>query len=217
MSFNEDMKEGGRTREQGDFAAALVHYENAIEHAPSTMDGYEANIQFAVTLRLAGALDRALSVFAEALESMGDEVSPTRARCHRDYGMALLERHLQVGDLTFLAARDELIASIDAYVELGDAIEEAISWGFLGRYYLVTGNRQHAIKLLRGTHRQISGQNDSGERDNIVWLARASLLWRWLYMARALKITAGTRRRQEYMVLLVGGEWLYDWLRARRE
>ena len=217
MSFEDDMNEGGRAREQGDFATALIRYENAIEHAPTTVAEHEAGIQFAVTLRLAGDLNRALSIFVDLLEDMGDELSPTRARCHRDYGMTLLARYLLGGGQTFLAARDQLQASITVYAQLSDAIEEAISCGFLGRYYLVTGNRRRAIKLLRGTHRQIAGKNDSGERDNLVWLARASFIWRWWYVIRALKVTAGTRRRKEYLVLLAGGEMFYDWLRARQE
>lgn len=217
MSFDDDMRDGGRTREQGDFAAALTHYENAIEHASSRVQWREANIQFAVTLRLANVLNRSLTVFADVLADMGDEVSLTRARCLRDYGMALLAWYRLAGDLTYVAAYGELQASIDMYAELGDAIEESISRGFLGRYYLVIGNRRRAAKLLRDVHRQIRGKNDSGERDNIVWLARASLLWRWCYVVRAFKVTAGTRRRKEYAVLLMGGEWLYSQWRAWQE
>ena len=217
MSFADDMTKGGQAREQGDFAEALARYNSAIECAPSVTDGYEASIQFAVTLRLAGALERSLGVFRSVLESMGEEVSLVRARCHRDYGMALLERYLATRDLTFVSAHSELQASIDMYDTLGDAIEAAISRGFLGRYYLATGNRRQAVRLLRSTHHQIRYKNDSGERDNLVWVARASLLWRWCYAKRALKVTADTRRRKEYVVLLVGGETLYNWLRARQQ
>lgn len=134
--------------------------------------------------------------------------------------MALLARSLEyqkVGRFTFLAARGEFEASIAMYDKLGDAIEAAISRGFLGRYYLVTSNRRQAVKLLRHTHRSISGKNDSGERDNIVWLARASFWWRWYYVLRALQVTAGTRRREEYIALLKGGELFYERYRARQD
>lgn len=60
MSFAESMLFGGRCREQGDFVEALAWYKRAIESACSIPDEYEADIQMAVTLRLAGKLDDSL-------------------------------------------------------------------------------------------------------------------------------------------------------------
>lgn len=215
MAFADHMQKGGQARQQGDFDGVLVCYANAVGSAQSVIDRAEAHIQRAVTLRLLGRLDDAQEQFSQVVEALGDEPSPTLARCYRDYGMLLLERCTK-GCFMFVGAHDALTASVQMYQELGDTIEAQISQGFLGRYYLVMEDRRMAVKLLRGTHRAIRSQDDSGERDNLVWLASASLFWRWWYAPRALKITKGTRRRKEYLILLVGGDMLYVWLKARQ-
>lgn len=215
MTFADQMQKGGQLRQQGDFDGALACYDNAVRSAQHAIDHAEACIQRAVTLRLLGRLDDAQEQFGQVIEALGDESSPTLARCYRDYGMLLLERCTK-GCFMFVGAHDALAMSIQMYQELGDTVEAQISQGFLGRYYLVMEDRHRAVKLLRGAHRAIRGLDESGERDNLVWLASASVFWRWWYAPRALKITKGTRRRKEYLVLLVGGDMLYVWLKARR-
>jgi tetratricopeptide (TPR) repeat protein len=213
------MHEGATLRERGRFNEAIQAYQNAKMWAGVMADRAEAFGQIGVTYRLMGLFGEASNAFEEALDYLGRaDRSATYGRIMRDFGMLALDMAAYENDASyFRAAKQRFGQSISAYDRLRDSTERAISQGFMGRAYFIEGDRDEAVRIMLAAHQVLKrSDNISGERDNLVWLARASARYRWRYALRGLRITLKTRRLKEYLVLLIGGDTLYCRLAARR-
>jgi tetratricopeptide (TPR) repeat protein len=218
-TFVSCMREGATLRERGRFDEAIKAYQDAKMWAGVMANRAEALSQIGVTYRLMGLLDEASNAFEEALDYLGRaDRSATYGRLMRDFGMLALDRAAYENDASyFKAAKRRFGQSISAYDRLNDSTERAISQGFMGRAYFIEGNRDEAVRIMLAAHQILKCSGDlSGERDNLVWLARASARYRWRYALRGLRVTLKTRRLNEYVVLLIGGDSLYCRLAARR-
>lgn len=219
MTLHADiMQRAGDARSVGNYTAAVTLYETALRLAEGDVKRSETHCQIGVTRRLRGKFKEAEEDFEQALNALrGTNAKAAEARVLRDYGMLALDVAVLQGDIaSFAVARERFQRSIRAFYSLGDYSQGAASRGFLGRAYLLEGDRVEAVNILSAAdHVLRRADNISDERDNLVWLARASLKHRWRYVRRAIRITRGSRRLEEYLVLLVGGEWLYQRLAAR--
>lgn len=203
------MNEGQRLMKDGSIQSAGWLFEDAVNYAGSADEKASALQMQGVTQRLLGELDASMETFELAFATTYDTV--LKARITRDLGMTYLDQ----GKLR-LAGEASLVSytTLTSYHEL---VEAAMSRGFQGRVALLSRSREMAIKLLREADKVLtSGNNRDYEVNNLIWLMRASHLVRFTGLPRALhlvKQTGQSRRRKELVVIVIGGDRLYRFLR----
>ena len=114
-------------------------------------------------------------------------------------------------------ARYKLLAARSAQLQRGELLETACTEGFLGRVHWLQGQRAEALSLFASADRGLASKPD-WRLNNAIWWMKACDFWGRLVLAPrtiTLAYQSGYRRRAtEALALLVGGNRLYDRLRA---
>jgi len=211
MNLSELMDLGHELLGRGDFKSAIRLFTAAKDMKCGADARCEAMHMLGIAYRLDGEQVEAETVLAEAQPLAGDNRA-LAARIERDLGMAVLDRAVLTDDTAlFIKATTHFMMSCRELLACGELIEVAASEGFLGRVYFEQGQKS-AVGVLLHVHYQLTGRHSVYELNNLMWVARASFVHRWRFARRAFGLmaeTGHTRRRKEYLILLVGGDRLY--------
>lgn len=220
MSFIQLLERANGFLDKREFDQAFEEYEAALDAAQTDHERMQAWQMIGIAHRLARQFDDAKHVFVRARLYADSPVDS--ARIQRDFGMVILDEATQDGgdSARIRVAEKEFLVSRDALILLGDQVESAVSNGFYGRALFLRGAREEAAAALKAAHKvlTVSG-NAQYELNNLIWLARASFVARITYAGRALHLSRVLKqpfRWKEYLVVLIGGERLYRFVKARR-
>lgn len=219
MIFSECLQRANSFLEKRDLKAALMAYDVAQANAQTAHEHMQVLQMKGIAYRLGRQFDEARSEFQQA-ELLANGNRADVARIHRDLGMVYLDEatfrggdrlYLQEAERLFFSSRNDLLAS-------GELIEAAVSDGFCGRAFFIRGRRRDAIYVLQAVHDFLNGKNETYELNNLIWLARASIVKRIVYAGRAWELTRKTNpiRWKEYLTILIGGDHLYRFVKKRK-
>ncbi len=217
MSESDPVAEGHMLLGKGEYAAAEQMFVS-VQAAANTEDQRRQALHMqAITLRVAKRYEEADMVFEKLLAQVGDDPVLLK-RAERDFGMSVLEQAVRDDSVpTYRRAAALLRSSRDELLVLDEMFEAALSDGFVGRMYFELRRIDEAVETLLRVHHQLIGQDPVAALNNLIWLARSSpkYRWRFVWVAQRLVVATGhTRRRKEYLVLLLGGDRLYRKLSA---
>lgn len=203
----------------GNFTQAISLYRHAGESAASFDERASVSQGEGIAFRLNGDLHNSrCSLYQARSYAISTKNIVLQARIERDLGMTILEDAIvNQNETLFSTTHMWLESSLLALVQ-HSRTEAAATLGFIGRALLEQGCHRQAIETFRDANRTLRGRHDVYELDNLVWMAKASVLDRWRYAFRAfwlMKRTGSTRRVVEYFVLLAGGNRLYKLLRNK--
>jgi len=219
-NFERLIEQGHAAVAVGRFSIGIRDYDHAYRIAVGYKEQASALQNKGIALRLANDLlgsesalqgARAIAVATEDFELVG--------RIERDIGMTILDRATMTEDRGQFADAEMWFDESWKKLKVIKPLEAAMTIGFIGRSFFCRGERSDAIALLVIAHKALTGKHDVYELNNLIWLARASVFYRWRFAPRFLHLvsqTDHTRRNKEYLVLLVGGNRLYKFLRERR-
>lgn len=203
----------------GNFTQAIDLYRHAGEKSGDFVERASAAQCEGIAYRLNGDLHKSRSsLFSARSYAISANDIVLQGRIERDLGMTILDNAvINQNQVLFNTAHGWFESSLLALVRYSRT-EAAATLGFIGRALLEEGLRYQAVETLRDAHRTLKGRNDVYELNNLVWMAKASVLDRWRYAPRAfwlMKRSGSTRRVVEYVVLLAGGNRLYKLLRNK--
>lgn len=216
-TYTDLIKLGDEAIGMGDFESGLRFYRSALHDSQGGAEEASARQCTGIALRLKGLLAESEAELINALQ-IAQPQSILSARIKRDLGMTILDRAVKEqtpgkfddAEMWF----DESRKALDT---AGDPVEAAVSIGFMARSMFLRGDPA-AIVVFRNTHKVLKRQNNVYELNNLVWLARASAVDRWRHAIRVYDLVILTEhkvRGWEYCAILVGGNRLYERLRAR--
>jgi hypothetical protein len=208
------MEKGRQALHAGQLRAANTEFGFAV-CATKDDDKKASALQMrGITLRLDKQYPAAEAAFRVAAHLANDDT--LKARILRDLGMVQLNQAVLKKDpVLFEDASKSFTQSYKALLEAGATIEAAVSHGFRGRVCLEQGKRMraHAREILIDAHLMLANQHDTYELNNLLWLMRATpVIARFRYFSRArrlIELTRQTRRRKEFLAVMIGGDFLY--------
>lgn len=222
MSFSDMMQTGHGWLGRGRYSEAVIAFDTALRVAKTDPEKSQAYHALGIIYRLSGEYRKAIECFSEA-SGLACEDDVSRARIVRDWAMVYLDqaaatrdeldRYRLVGD-----AEELLKASVATLQSLDKDVEAAVSEGFIGRSFLIDGEKAAALQVLQSVQDKLFGKQPVYELNNLMWLARASFTERWRrlpYAARLITSTGHNRRWMEYAMLLLGGNTLHAALKGR--
>jgi tetratricopeptide (TPR) repeat protein len=199
---------------------AISGYEAAIKESETDSERQQAWHMKGISFRVAGLFEQAYVAFEESIKLCATRADEARVR--RDKAMALLDDFTHNGrDIQrFNVAVRELTISMSDLSSCGMHIEAAVSLSFMGRAYLLEGNRARAQRTFAKAHEVLADtsctdHNVQYELNNLIWMARSSVKFRLLYALRALEICRQQdqpKRWKEYLIILIGGDVLYRYV-----
>jgi len=206
------------------FKEALKIFIKASNMSEGNNKQAEAVQLIGIASRLNGDYRRSEEAFKRALVHTNDPM--IKAKIQRDLGMTYLDkansikrnqpyRHAEIETL-YKKAEERFSNSIYAmrcpHEELG------MSRSFMARLHFSKNDKESARSDFERAHDEIKGKNDTYELNNLIWLARSSIICRWIYAWRAIQLavkTGASRRWKEYLIILVGGNLLYEKIAAK--
>jgi len=215
VNYDWYMKKGNADLNIGRFANAAIAFMSA---AGTERNAYEkacAYQMMGVALRLNKDFPEAGIAFGYAMKYVNGN-DKLWLRIERDIGALLMEQ----GKLKEAAER--LGKSYKGLLKLKSYTEAATSLGYLGRVEFLKGDKRKAYLLLAEADAILRsvGVNGTYELNNLIWLfKRVSLFERIALLPRILRLirqTGQRRRMVEVVLLVVGGNWLYDYAKHRR-
>lgn len=207
------MAAGNNDLDIGKFADAVIAFDEAASKANSAHESACAYQMQGVALRLNKQYSSAHVAFGVATsDAIGND--QLRFRIMRD------EAHVLMDEGYLRSAVALLKSSSVGLRELGDLTESAMSTGFLGRVHLLKGDKREARRLMSEADGVLRGtaKNDTYELNNLIWLMKVVKPYeRRVLLPRALRLikqTGQRRRLPEVAILVVGGNWLYNYVEA---
>jgi len=203
---------------------AINAYLAAIEQASSDSERQQAWQMLGIAYRIAKRFTESYYAFQRSARFTRSTV--TKARIQRDKAMAMLdEATCRNGDkLRIQSAKRELRYSHATLLAAGEYIEAAATKGAMGRALLLEGQHEKARQMFTEADEVLAETGDSNynpvyELNNLVWLARASFAARVPNAARARRLADALNqpiRWKEYLVILLGGDTLYRYMKTKR-
>lgn len=216
--------EGNKALCRGDFGDAIDLFFSAAVVAQGNDNKVIACHNMGICLRLNNQFYLSELVFEFVIRNAHDVI--LEARIKRDLGMCYLDHANSIKKSKYAKsfknnviaklcddAEGLFISSRDVLKLHGEIVEAAVSDGFLGRLCLLKKQNYNALHAFKRSHYVLNGSNDTYELNNLVWLARASFICRWRYAIKVYglaKRTAASRRWKEYLIILIGGNFLYE-------
>lgn len=172
------------------------------------------------SLRLTGDLSTAQATLAAAL-SIAEKSNDKRmiSQLQHALGAVYIERSKSNKELYLQKAYNIMYnPRILRIMDKSSPINAVISDGFAARATFLFGKKRNAIQVFLMTHRQLRGRHDTYELDNLIWLMRASIRYRYKYLFRAIKLSIKTEPNRltaakQAITLAIGGKWLFNLLR----
>ena len=220
MTFTKYLQQATILFEKRDLNAALVAYDVAQANAQTAHEHMQVQQMKGIAFRLDRQYDKALDAFGQAIRfANGSHVDI--ARIQRDMGMVYLdEATVRNGDRRLLRIASELfVSSRTDLITFVEPVEAAASDGFYGRALFIRGDRRAAVRVLERANFCLVGKSDTYELNNLIWLARASVVGRIAHARRARELARRTNqpiRWKEYLVILIGGDHLYRFVKKRK-
>lgn len=216
MGFSQQMDIGHQLLGAGNFGTSITQFRHAVDTASTDIEWAQAQQMLGIALRLKGQILDSIKAL-EAAHSTAGCTSVLAGQVMRDLAMSFVTQAYLTRDTGLYSRAATLLqTSIATLSEHKQFTEVGKSEGFMGRLYLMMGKKSAAAKTLRHVHSRLTGQDAIGELNNLMWLARASIVDRWRYARRAFVLigeTGHARRRREYAILLLGGDYLAKALR----
>lgn len=224
MNFSSALDRATNLLEQRRVEEAIKEYQAAAIYAATPVDEQKVWHQMAIAHRLNGSLSEAADAFRQAAIRSSDPV--TLARVNRDDAMNTLDiATSNQNDMSLIEeAEMQLLLSHETLYNAGEPIESMTSYGFYGRALLIKGLKKSAFEVIQRadnalSNTDISGHNPQYELNNLIWLVRASKHRNRLsYAARVWRLSrqlGQSPRMKEYLVLLIGGDTLYRFVKSK--
>ena len=168
-------------------------------------------------LRLTGDLTNAQATLAAAL-SVAENSNDKRmiSQLQRALGAVYIERSKFNKELYLKEAYDIMYnPRILRVMDKNSPINAVVSDGLEARATFLFGKRKNAVQMFLMTHRSLKNRHDTYELDNLIWLMRSSVRYRYKYLFRAIQLSARTEptrltKAKQAIVLAVGGNWLFN-------
>ena len=168
-------------------------------------------------LRLAGDLPTAQATLAAAL-SVAENSNDKRmtSQLQRALGAVYIERAKSNKELYLQEAYNIMYSPrILRVMDKDSPINATVSEGFEARATFLFGKKKNAAQMLLMTHKQLTGRHDTYELDNLIWLMRASVHYRYKYLFRTIQLSVKTEATRltsakQAIALAIGGNWLFN-------
>lgn len=217
-SVSDLMKAGDTALNRGDTEKALSYFSSASLVADDHRDKARAEQSAGICLRLLKQFEDAKAVFGIAYGYAEDDL--LRGRIKRDWGMVFLDEGQADKAMELFEESRHLILSIGLdHPDKNKAhIEDYVTLGFIGRAYLVLGDKESARMHMKSADDELRG-HEPYELNNLVWRMKVSppLIRRKLLFPRAWRLAreAGHRKRQLQILLLAASPTLAHFVEKR--
>lgn len=211
-SYAEYMELGRKAMNKGDYVCAAMDYDNAYGVAPDTRARADAMQMLGIVERLARRLGESESDLTKSREIAaitGDK--QLMLRIDRNLAMTLMER-LKPGNEALFNRIERLLDRPKQLFE--DPDEYWVNVGFIGRAYLLCGERGEARQALESADDYLrSSGNRTYELNNLLWLMMVlPVRDRYGILKRANQLVAAAEQpRHKYspLIITIGGRRLY--------
>lgn len=209
--------QGHELLKKGAILEAIDVFDEILSESKINVKEY-FEIVFALSnaLRLSGDLKKAEGLLNN---SIGFAV-----RCNSKRMEIQLEKSLAAVYIEMAKSNDEAIekvcnlkhgSRIMNALNKNNSIDAAASDGFSARTTFLYGKRSNAAKVFLTTHKSLSGKHDMYEFENLIWLMRASIKYRYVFLRRAIhlsKVTESNGQANLKMVLslAIGGNQMFN-------
>lgn len=198
--------------------AALI-YQDAFIDISDESDQYidqriEAKKQAGINYRLSGDRKNAHCLLDQAYR-----LALIHGKIHIAYIIRRDKAMLLINEEAMDDAKSFLDASYESQIQYGESVEAAATAGFIARWYFLKGDVYTARTYGFVAHQGLQGQHPAYELDNLIWRMKMSGLRErfsiFLRVVWLVKKTGYKRRAVEAIILLIGGNRLYQFARKR--
>lgn len=201
---------------EGMYEEAAAVLKDAVPLAAGPGERVEAYVHLATLYRLRGNTDAALEAVQRALTSANaaphHEVQYLKGVVFRIRGGIWLDEHIIGSDPeSLVSAESSFRLSLGMLSEGKSAAhltQIKATRAAQARLAYISGDPKEAVKLFVALEREFTGTDEfelSERFINLLWLGRASAVYRWLYAPRMFRLSAGDPQNRKFVWRTLSG------------